>query len=140
MIATASVVNKIVLARYLFSMARDNLNSHKQIALFAAVNLMQDATEAYLLAASEHLHAGIDSTTTFEKYFAKIEERIAPQRLPFRPKLVALNKVRISTKHHGVKPDRSEVEQFVVVCREFFDETCPTIFGFEFWSASLLVH
>lgn len=135
---TVSVINKLVLARHLFWMALDSLRSHREVALFATVNLMQDSVEAFLLAASEHVNAGIDSSTTFEKYFTKIDEAIKPNQMPFRPKLIALNKVRIAAKHHGVKPDRSEVEGFALVCREFFDASCALVFRVQFWSISLL--
>jgi hypothetical protein len=135
---TASVINKLRLARHLFWIAADGLESHREIALFATVNLMQDSVEAFLLAASEHVNAGIDGGTTFERYFSKIDERICPKTLPFRSKLIALNKVRIAAKHHGVKPDRTEVEGFALVCREFFDASCLLVFGVQFWSVSLI--
>ena len=34
------------------------------------MNLLQDAVEAFLLAVSEHVNAGIQSGTYFDKYFA----------------------------------------------------------------------
>jgi hypothetical protein len=135
---TTSVINKLILARHLFAMASDNLKSHREIALFATVNLMQDAVEAFLLGVSEHINAGISSGTTFERYFEKIDERIAPKTLSFRSRLIALNKVRVAAKHHGVKPDRKELEDFAVVCREFFNESCNSIMGVPFWSISLI--
>jgi hypothetical protein len=135
---TPSVINKLTLARHLFLMALDNLRSHRETALFAAVNLMQDAVEAFLLAVAEQVKAVVDSGTGFEKYFAKIDERIAPKELPFRQRLVALNKVRVNAKHHGVKPDRNEARAFAVVCREFFDESSASILGMPFWSISLV--
>lgn len=104
MILPPSVINKLTLARHLFRMAEENLRSQRELALFAAANLMQDAVEAFLLAASEHLNAGIDSKTAFEGYFTKIDAKLDPKQLPFRVKLVALNKVRVNAKHHGVAP------------------------------------
>lgn len=136
MTMTPSVINKLILARHLFMMSLDNLKSHREIALFATVNLMQDAVEAFLLGAAEHVHAAIDSSTGFERYFDKIEA--TGQKLSFRSKLVALNKVRVNAKHYGVKPDRREVEGFAVVCREFFEETCASILDVPFWSISLI--
>src|SRR5262245_59023236 len=132
-----SIINKLVLARHLFMMSLDSLRSHREIALFAAVNLMQDAVEAFLLAVAEHVKAAIDTGIRFEKYFTRIDERIAPKELPFRSRLLAMNKVRGNSKHFGVKPDRQEVQGFSVVCREFFDESCKSIIGVPFWSINL---
>src|SRR5689334_8951889 len=112
MALTASTINKLTLARHLFRIAEENLRSQRDLALFASVNLMQDSVEAFLLAISEYLNAGIDSSTTFERYFNKIDAKVDPKQLPFRVKLIALNKVRVSAKHHGVKPDRKELEGF----------------------------
>jgi hypothetical protein len=133
---STTVVNKLMLARYLFWMAGDSLNLHKEIALFAAVNLLQDSVEAFLLAASEHVNAGIAPRTTFEEYFSKIDQQIHPNRLPFRLRLFALNKARVLSKHNGVRPHREELEDFSIVCREFFEEACLTLFGMQFWSLS----
>jgi len=119
-------------------MAEENLRSHREMALFATVNLMQDSVEAFLLAASEFVNAGIDPRTDFDKYFAKIDEKISPKQLPFRLRLIALNKIRINSKHYGIKPDRTEVQSFVTACREFFRESCQLIFDCDFWSISLL--
>jgi hypothetical protein len=135
---TTSVINKLDLARHLYFLALDCIGSHRELALFAVVNLLQDSVEEFLLAASEHLNSGIDSTTTFERYFQKIEERINPRTLPFRSKLVALNKLRVAAKHHGVKPDSSEAEGFALICREFFNESCSLVFGVQFLFVSLI--
>lgn len=130
----ASVINKLMLARHLFWMAGDNLKSHREVALFSAVNLLQDSVEAFLLAASEYLNAGIEARTSFDQYFVKIDERLNPKQLPFRSRLSSLNKARVLSKHNGVRPHRDELKNFAVACREFFDETCQMIFGLAFWS------
>jgi hypothetical protein len=135
---SVSVTNKLILARHLFRIAEDNLKSKRDIALFAAVNLMQDAVEAFLLAAAEHVNASIAQNTNFDVYFTKINERLQPNKLSFQARLTALNKARVNAKHYGLKPDRNELEQFTVTCREFFDETCSLLFEHQFWSISLL--
>jgi len=73
-----------------------------------------------------------------EQYVDKIDERIAPEKLPFRPKLIQLNKVRVNAKHYGVRPDSNEVKSLVLVAREFFDEVAQTVFKVDFWTVSLL--
>ena len=85
-----SVINKLILARHLFRMAEDSLKSHREVALYAAVNLMQDAVEVFLLAAAEHVQEPIVPGTNFDTYMTKIDEKIAPNQLPYRARLSAL--------------------------------------------------
>jgi hypothetical protein len=132
------VINKLMLARHLFRMAEDNLRSHREVALFAAVNLMQDAVEVFLLAAAEQVHAPIALSTNFDTYMTKIDAKIEPNQLPFRARLNALNKARVNAKHYGLKPDRKEIEGFATDCRAFFEGSCSLLFGQSFWSISLL--
>lgn len=135
---SVATINKLILARHLFRMAEDNLRSQREIALFAAVNLMQDSVEAYLVALAAHVNATTGQSTTFDAYFTKINEHTQPNKLPFQPTLTALNKARVNAKHYGLKPDRKELERFAVTSREFFEETCTLHFGHPFWSISLL--
>src|ERR1700730_6163837 len=133
-----SVINKLMLARHLFRMAEDSLKSHREVALYAAVNLMQDAVEVFLLAAAEHVQAPIAPGTNFDTYMTKIDEKIAPNQLPYRARLSALNTARVNARHYGIKPDRNEVAGFATDCRAFFEGSCSLLFGRPFWSVALL--
>jgi hypothetical protein len=135
---SVSVINKLTLSRHIFRLADDSLRSQREVAVFTAVMLMQDAVEVFLLAAAEHVGATINQNPSFDSYFTKINERIQPKTLAFQVRLTALNKARVNAKHYGLKPDRKEIEGFAVACREFFEETCAFLFDRPFWSISLL--
>jgi len=129
---------KVLLARHLFELALASTRSANDLHLFSAANLMQDAVEAFLLAIADKTGAAVDSNTKFDKYFALIDERIAPRELPFKSKLLRLNRIRIDSKHYGIQPARDECERIAVTLREFFEEASLMIFGAAFSSISTI--
>ncbi len=100
------VLNRIILARHLYELGLNASKSSNDNFLFAAINLLQDSVEAFLLAIADHLDAGIDQNTKFDKYFELINKKIEPKELPFRNKLIRVNRLRINSKHYGIQPAR----------------------------------
>ncbi len=98
------------------------------------MNLVQDAIEAFLIALAEHIKIAFDQNTKFDKYFILIDEKIAPGKLPFKSKLLHLNRVRVNSKHHGIQPARIECERLITSAHEFMDEVSATFFGAPFAS------
>ncbi len=115
-------VRRVGLARHLFELAEGSLRSKNDLHLFAAINLAQDAVEAFLLALADHVGATVDQNTKFDKMFLLIDERIAPRELPFKSAMLRLNRVRIDSKHHGIQPARAECERLLASAREFLTE------------------
>ena len=133
-----SIINKLLLARRLFAIAQEHLRSTNEINLSIGVNLLQDAVEAFLLSIAEHVNANIQSKTGFEQYIDIINEKISPKTLPFRARLLALNKLRVNSKHAGLSPAQSEVSGLAITIREFFDEVSISILGLPLSSVSLV--
>lgn len=133
-----SILHKLLLARRLYELSRENLSSVNDLSLGIGVNLLQDAVESFLLAVSEHVSAGIQSRTNFDRYFDLINEKINPKELPFRTRLVALNKLRVNSKHYGLAPSKSETEGLSLTVREFFDEVTKSVLGLTFATVSLI--
>src|SRR5262245_4559280 len=132
-----ATIKRLTLVRYFFRLADDNAQSEKEVAIFTAINLLQDSIEFFLLAAAEHLHAHVRERATMEGLLDGVNERLTT-KLPFRAKLLQLNKVRVNAKHYGVRPDANEVKSMILVVREFFEEVTRTIFNVDFWTISLL--
>lgn len=135
---TKSILHKLLLARRLYELGRENLSSANDLSLAIGVNLLQDSVEAFLLAISEHLNAGVTTGTNYDKYFELINSKISPKELPFRSRLVALNKLRVNSKHYGLTPAQSEVQGLAVTVREFLDEMTRSIIGLSFATISLI--
>lgn len=133
-----STLNKLLLSRSLFQFAKENFQSTNGIRLSIACNILQDSVECFLLALSEHLNAGIGQRTDFGNYFEQINLKISPRELPFRLRLIALNKLRVNSKHYGLEPAKAELEPLFTTVLEFFDEVTRIDFGKEFATISLV--
>ena len=129
-------IRQVCLARHLNELAVSTLRSRNDLHLFAAANLLQDAVEAFLLAIAGIVGAGIDQNTKFDKYFVLIDERIKPKELPFKLKLLRLNRIRVDSKHYGIQPSRTECDRLSVSIREFFEEVSSSILGIAFSTVS----
>lgn len=133
-----STLNKLLLSRSLYHMAKENVASASGIRLSIACNLLQDSVECFLLALSEYVSADIGQRTDFDKYFEQINLKIAPRELPFRLRLIALNKLRVNSKHYGLEPAKAELESLLTMTWEFFNEVTRTDLGREFATISLV--
>lgn len=133
-----TVLHKLLLARRLYDLARENLSSANDLSLAIGVNLLQDAVEYFLLAVAEQVNAQIEAKTAFDQYFTRIDAKIAPKELPFRSRLVALNKLRVNSKHFGLAPAKSEVSALPLTVREFFEAVTTTVLGANFSTISLI--
>ncbi|MBI3776230.1 MAG: hypothetical protein HY273_11875 [Gammaproteobacteria bacterium] len=133
-----SILNKLLLSRSLYYLAKENAASASGNRLSIACNLLQDSVECFLLALSEYVNAGIGQRTDFDKYFEQINLKIVPRELPFRLRLIALNKLRVNSKHYGLEPAKAELEPLLMTVLEFFNEVTRIDFGREFATISLV--
>ncbi len=133
-----TTLHKLLLARSLYHLAKENLDSASGIRLSIGCNLLQDSVESFLLAISEHVNAGVGQRSDFDKYFELINSKIAPSELPFRSRLLALNKLRVNSKHYGLQPSKSELAPLLTTVSEFFDEVTKSNFGKAFATLSLV--
>jgi hypothetical protein len=131
-------VRRVALARHLFELAEGSLRSKNDLHLFAAVNLAQDAIEAFLIALADNFGVTFDQNTKFDKYFVLIEEKIHPRELPFKAAMRRLNRVRIESKHHGIQPARNECERLLASAREFLNEASLANLGTAFSTISAI--
>jgi hypothetical protein len=131
------VIKRLTLCRYLFEIAVQNARSDQEVAGAACVNLIQDAIEIFLLAAADHLNIPIAARTDFVQYLDKINEKIGDV-LPFRLRLIEINRVRVAAKHHGIPPNRREIQGYVSDARKFLEQASKRVMNVDFWSVSLL--
>lgn len=132
------IIRRLTLARHLYELGIASLRSANEMQLFSAVNLLQDAVEAFLIAVADFTQAAIDQNTKFDKYFVLIDEKIAPKTLPFKSKLIRLNRIRIDSKHYGIQPARDECDRLALAVREFFDEVSTSLLSTSFSTVSAI--
>jgi len=121
----------------LFQLAAQNARSDLDVASSAAVNLLQDAIEIFLLAAIDHFNIQVGPRTDFPQYLDKITEKTG-EELPFRRRLIDINKVRVLSKHDGISPNGKEIEGYLSDGRKFLEQACLKILNADFWSVSLV--
>lgn len=131
-------IHRIALARHLYQLAISSIQSKNDLHPFAAANLLQDAAEAFLLAVADHVDAAIDQNTKFDKYYVLINERITPKELPFKTKLLRLNRIRVDSKHYCIQPARDECDRLSVSLREFFEEVSLSVLCVAFSTVSAI--
>jgi hypothetical protein len=130
------VIKRLTLSRHLFELAMRSARQEQEVADSATVNLLQDAIEIFFLAAFDFLDVVIAHRTDFPQYLDKLGEKIGD--LPFRRRLLEINRVRVHSKHEGIPPNRKEVIGYVADARKFLEETCQKAMGVDFWTISLI--
>lgn len=132
------VVRRLVLARYLFELALQNVRSQQETGDAACVSLLQDATEIFFVAALDRLNVQQSKPKTeFLQQLDKLSEAINSD-LPYRRRLLEVNRVRVSAKHDGILPNRKEIDGYVTDTRKFLEEVCQKALGVDFWTVSLI--
>ncbi|MDC0659671.1 hypothetical protein N6L27_16840 [Leisingera sp. SS27] len=131
-------IRQLIVTRYHLQLANDQASIDREPSIFAAISLLHDSLEAFLVTASDFLNANVKQQTDIPTYLDRINEKLPENvELPFRFRLLQLNKVRVNAKHHGVQPDRTELQGYLGTCRDFFEKATKTIFQREFWNLSL---
>ena len=103
----------------------------------AAVLLLHDAVEAFLLLAAEHL--GASPPRDFVQYW----DTLSPAKLSngvdlaVKQGMSRLNRVRVNLKHHGVQPGKTAIDQGLADGSTFFAANTPLVFGVDFDQVSM---
>jgi hypothetical protein len=127
---------QLLAARHLFRLAADQAGQGQDVPALAAAILLQDAVEMFLLAAAGHFDTQVGRRDDFDKLIETVDKAHG-RPLPFRGKLLALNQMRVSSKHRGLLPHRGELDGLQTAVREYFDEACRRVFGQSFWTLSV---
>jgi hypothetical protein len=133
----SEVIRKVELARSFFDLAQVYAKSSHDLNLFIAINQLQDAVEIFLFALADHLGISFKEKSSFDGYLESISSHTGAN-LPFRQRIIALNKARVNSKHYAIQPDRREVNGFISVAREFFVDRSLVHFGLSFDEISLV--
>jgi hypothetical protein len=103
----------------------------------AAVLLLHDAVEAFLLLAAEHL--GAAAPREFGQYWdvlspAKLTGGV---NLAVKQGMVRLNKIRVNLKHHGVQPGKAAIDQSLADAATFFAANTRLVFDIDYDQVSM---
>ncbi|MBB2157733.1 hypothetical protein HLH33_15700 [Gluconacetobacter diazotrophicus] len=131
-----TVRRRLLTARHLYRLAADQAGQGQDIPALVASNLLQDAVEMFLVAAAAHLNAPVKPKLDFDKLIDAVDQAHG-EPLPFRPRLLDLNQMRVNSKHRGALPHRRELAGLLTMVREYLGEACTQVFGQSFWTLSV---
>lgn len=104
---------------------------------FTALLSFHDGVELFLELTSRRLDVG-QNRIEFMEYWELIASKLSMGKsLPQQESMRRLNKARVSLKHHGIFPAKSELTAFQLDALEFFEEATRMLFGIEFSLLSL---
>jgi hypothetical protein len=131
------ITKRLILSRYLFELALQNVRSQQETGDAACVNLLQDAIEIFFVAAFDHLNLALKPKTDFPQMLDKLSDAVGGD-LPYRRRLLEINRVRVSSKHDGISPNRKEIDGYVTDARKFLEELCQRVLDVDYWTISLI--
>ena len=97
-----------------------------------AVSMAHDAVEHLLWTIIRDANLSVSRRADFEELKAAVSryfDESIRKRLPHDNRLKQLNSIRVSYKHHGVLPNRIEVERLVATSRSFLEEVLVDMYG-----------
>lgn len=126
---------QLLLAKRLFLIGADYADNDDPISAGVAVSLLQDSVEIFIWHLLKYLDAEPKDNSPFTSYFdlvANAKNNAEKTSLPFKAKIIELNKARVGFKHYGNLPDISEAKKFRAYTEEFLAESCSAFFSIEF--------
>ena len=132
------VLSRLVLAKVLYVRGTAACQASRDKQTFAIGLLsLHDGVELALGAVGDHVRATLPDRIGFMQYFELIDAKIAPDKLPYRREMDALNSLRVNTKHRGILPDVDSSRHFPAVVMNFLSDVCDKHFGLDFALVSL---
>lgn len=104
----------------------------------AAILTFQDATEGMLILVAEKLGAELRNLPPFDAYWEPIAAKMGRDILSHKVGMTRLNRARVELKHHGVRPDNSELEGFRSAVTNFLSDAAESAFGVDFMRITLV--
>jgi hypothetical protein len=134
-------LHQVVLCRALYAEAETYLARNDGVHVGLAVSIAQDAVELFLRAVMKvRPVAGQKIPEDFVKcmdYIDAAADQVETKYVPFRAKLIELNKARVNFKHYGLIPDKVDSRRLLGYVQDFFDIAAERFFGVRFSDLSV---
>ncbi|MGF6699565.1 hypothetical protein OKW38_004177 [Paraburkholderia sp. MM5496-R1] len=134
-------LHQVVLCRALYAEAETYLVRNDTVHIGLAVSIAQDAVELFLRAVmKDRPVAGQKIPDEFIKcmdYIDAAADQDESKYVPFRAKLIELNKARVNFKHYGLIPDKTDARRMLGYAQDFFDIAAERFFGVRFSDISI---
>ncbi|TKC89744.1 hypothetical protein FAZ69_12600 [Trinickia terrae] len=134
-------LHQVVLCRALYAEAETYLSRNDGVHLGLAVSIAQDAVELFLRAVMKDRPVpGQKIPDEFIKcmdYIDAAANQDENKHVPFRAKLIELNKARVNFKHYGLVPDKGDSRRLLGYVQDFFDVAAERFFDVRFSDVSV---
>ena len=133
------ILRRLAFIKYLFTQAK-NQSTLPDPLNASSVLMFHDAVELFLQLCAEELNVNTDNVS-FMGYWEKLKPKLVELRieeLTQKEGMRRLNKARVSLKHHGILPSKSDINDFKVLTESFLIENSKNIFNMDIKEASLI--
>lgn len=127
---------QLLLSKRLFLEGCEFARRPDAVSCGLAISLFQDSVEIYIWALVKDRSILVKDTFTFTGNIEAVEK--AGITVPDRPKLLELNKARISFKHYGNLPAPDEARKFRIYTEDFLKAAAKEHFSLDFNQISLV--
>ena len=134
------MISQLLLSKRLYIFGSNYVEAPDPISAGMAISLFQDSIEIFCWSVLKDLDAPVKENTPFTSFFDLVEKapkNKEPKKLPFKAKMLELNKARVNFKHYGNLPDISEAKKFKGYTEEFLRVSFNDFFNSDFDSISL---
>lgn len=134
------MISQLLLSKRLYIVGSNYVEAPDPISAGMAISLFQDSIEIFCWSVLKDLDAQVKESTPFTSFFDLVEKapkNTTSKKLPFKAKILELNKARVNFKHYGNLPDISEAKKFKGYTEEFLRVSFTDFFNSDFDSISL---
>jgi len=128
-------INRLAMIKYLTLNAAKQTNLAEPLSGFSILSF-HDAIELFLNLVC--VDKDITIPKNFMEYWTEIDKHISPDKLSHKTTMQKLNRARVSFKHHGIVPSKTDIESFKVMTLSFLNENYAKFFNIEFNDVSLI--
>jgi soluble cytochrome b562 len=133
-------IRQVFLAKQIYQESERLIERSSVAMIGLAICTAQDAVELFLRSVIKEHDIAIRDQDGFTVLLDAIDKAAASDQMkvPFRAKVLELNKARVAFKHYGLAPELAASRRLVAYASDFFAEACQRFFGFDFAELSLV--
>jgi hypothetical protein len=128
-------LSRLVLAKRIYLEAERYLSKGGDLELGLSVSLGQDSVELVLRSVTAHHSISVPNRSDFIGVFDLIAQHFKDndsKKISFRSKVDDLNKARVSFKHYGLVPSRSDAVRMLSYAEDFLRDSLVKFFDLNF--------
>lgn len=133
-------IEQVLLVKYLFERGEDALSEGNDFSTGLAVSLFQDSIELLVWTIAKEVDAKMADKAAFEFVWDSIKtgsKNHESKELPFKARMLDLNKARVGFKHNGNLPAAIDGAKFQVHTEQFLTTSCSMFLKMDFGELSM---